>query len=126
MIVQAALAIGAVPTGSRGRDGNQITDGKTGNALAKGRDVACHLMAENHWLFQADNTETAMIVVMEIRSADATGSQTDRDFARARLARLPVFNAQILRCMDDDCFHRLLLLNSTASASHQLDPPFFS
>jgi hypothetical protein len=47
-------------------------------------DPPDNLMTEHQWLPQAERTYGAVLVVMQIRSADAAGGQIHFDFARAR------------------------------------------
>ena len=62
-------------------------------------------MAEDHRLLEPYRTEAAVVVVMQVRSADAANGELDLDLAGAGLFRLALFDAQVLRGVNDDGFH---------------------
>ena len=62
-------------------------------------------MAQNHRLPEPDNAEAAMIVVMQIRAANAAGGKPDRNLAWTRLFLGMRLDAQVAGLMNDDCTH---------------------
>ena len=74
-------------------------------------------MPEDHRLFQANRSEPAVVVVMEIGAADAPGRQPQPDLTRPRLALGDLFDADVLGRVDDNGFHRGFLFTVRLSGS---------
>src|SRR5277367_5504854 len=71
-----------------------------------GRDDAGDLMAEHHRLAQPHDSEAAVIVIMQVRTADAAGADAHERLCVADLGRGPFLDPQILRGVSDDRAHR--------------------
>ncbi len=66
-------------------------------------------VAKRHGLTHADRAETAMMIVMQIRPANSTDSDSDQNLICTEERHANIFNAQIFRCVDYDSSHGLLL-----------------
>ena len=66
-------------------------------------------MSQGHGLFNADRAKTTMLVVMQIRAADATKSNFDANLITAQCRQLCRFDSQILGGVADDGAHEKAL-----------------
>ncbi len=75
------------------------------HACAEGGDPPGDLMAEDHGLAYAHRAEASILIVVEVRAANAAGFDGDFDLARACLAGIALFDAQVAGSVNDDGFH---------------------
>ena len=106
MVRQALQAILAGAAGAGGRDGDEVAQGEAMGTLAEGGDVAGDFVAEDHGFFEADRAEAAVVEIVQVRAADAAGSEADLDLTGAGGFFSVVFKAQIARGVDCEGFHR--------------------
>ena len=62
-------------------------------------------MTENHRLPQANRSEAAVVVVVQVRTAHATGGQTDLDLSAPGRTRVALLDTQIPCLVNDDGLH---------------------
>src|SRR6266702_3252104 len=77
-----------------------VAGANAGDLLAHFHDFAGDFMAEDHRLPQANRTEAAMLIVMEVGAADAAGANADLDVLRPDGGDLSLLDSQIARGMD--------------------------
>ena len=78
---------------------------KPGDTRTKLPDYTRHLMTQNHWLTQPDRPKPAMLIIMQIRAADAASLHLNRDLPHCWRAEGAFFNPQIFCSMDNNRFH---------------------
>lgn len=78
-------------------------------------------MAERQGFLHADDTEAAMVIIVQVRAADAAGGHADEDFARLRRCRWQrdVLNPKVMRRVDDDGFHGSLTERPSCRRRHR-------
>ena len=92
----------------QGRDGETATRSPTDRPLDARPDlgdVAGDLMAEDHRLLQPDRAETAMVIVVQIRAADAADGERHADFAGSGRSRFRRFDPEVFGVVNDDGAH---------------------
>jgi hypothetical protein len=62
-------------------------------------------MAQHHRLLDADGAEAAMLVVVQVRAADAAAAHAHAQLAGAELGGGNFFDAQVAGGVNDECFH---------------------
>ncbi len=62
-------------------------------------------MTEDHRFFQTNRAETAVIVIVQVTTANATSRQPQFHFATARRCHRVLFDAKIFRRVRNNCFH---------------------
>ena len=109
MLLQAGLAEAALAAGQAGVDRDAHAGFQRLNAAAGFLDNAGRFMAENQRLLQADRAEPAMLVIMQVRAADAAGLDANFHLAGAGAGSggADRFDAQVMRRMDDGGAHWL-------------------
>ena len=101
MVLPAIEAIGASVARAARVDRDALADGERRHARAQRMHDARHLMPEHHRLFEADDAETAVIVIMQIGAADAAGADADQHFARLGYGHWHRVDAQIFGGVKD-------------------------
>lgn len=106
MVAEAALAFLATPARQRRVDGDEIAGGKAGHASTQRGDRAGCLMAEDHRFAQAHGAEAAIVVVVQVRAADASCGDMDEHlaFTGTGLFRV-ILKPEVMGCMGDDGAH---------------------
>ncbi len=72
--------------------------------------MTSNFVTQDHRFLQANGAETAVVVVMQIRAANATGGHTNQHFASARFRRFALLHTEIAGGMDDDGLHEICLV----------------
>jgi hypothetical protein len=98
-------AILASATGSARIDGNKVTANDLADTGSDRLNITCYLVTQYHRFAQSDHAEATVIVVVQIRTADAARCHGNQNLAGSRRARVSLFNAQIPGGVDDDSFH---------------------
>ena len=101
MVLPALQAIGAGVAGSAGIDGDALADAQARDARAQQSDRAGDFVAEHHRLFQANSAEAAVVVVVEVRPADAANANSHQHFTGLRRRNGRRVDAQIPGGVDD-------------------------
>ena len=83
MVVQPALAFLAGAAGHGRIDGDEIALGQAGDTGADRIVDRRDLVAEDHRLPDPHRAEAALVVIMQVRTADPAGGNADADFALA-------------------------------------------
>src|SRR5882757_8298184 len=78
---------------------------KLRHIVADGCDHARYLVSERHRLLDPDRAKTAMVIIVQIRTADAAGGDFDADFACARRRVGKAVDPQVFWGVDDDGLH---------------------
>ena len=81
---------------------------------------ACKLVAKCHRLLNADRSETAMVIIMQIRPANAACLNPDTHLVWGQFRFVDLFNTQVFGCVDDDPSH------SRISSRYLIVPPAHS
>jgi len=105
MVLQALLAVAAQAAGAARTDGDAVAGLVLAHAAADLLDDAGHLVAEHHRLLDAHGAEAAMLVVVQVRPADAAAAHAHAQLAGPDLGRGHVFDAQIAGGVDDESVH---------------------
>ena len=105
VIELALVAVHAVPARPAGIDGDQIAFLDHADAGADSFGIAGHLMTQHHRFAQPDRAETAVIVVMQVGTADAAGRHGYADLARTGIACFGLLQSQVFGRMDCECPH---------------------
>lgn len=93
-----------------------------GDAVTDGRNHAGDLMPQRHRLLDANDAEAAMMVVMQVGTADAAIGDLDANLSRAGLSIRIVVDPQVLRGVNDDGAHGLVpcfAITSRRSCRHR-------
>ena len=86
-------------------DRHAVADREARDAGADFLDHAGDLVAEHHRLLDADGAEAAVLVVVQVRAADAAGAHAHAGLAGADGGRLDGFDAKVAGGVDDECVH---------------------
>jgi len=78
LIVRGLAAILATPAGTARINRHQIPHRKALHTLTQGGDAAGHLVAENHRLLDANRAKPAIVVIMQVGSADPSRFHLDK------------------------------------------------
>ena len=108
VVVLALLAVDAEAAGPGWIDGDAVTGFQSRHAASKRGDFTRHLVAEHHRLPKPHGAETAVVIVMQVRAADAAALDGDRHLAGSRCFFPMIFDAEVQGLMYDDGFHRSL------------------
>jgi hypothetical protein len=102
MVVLPFRAKGADLTGPGGGYGHQLALLQIAGVCSERANYARDLMAQYHRLAQFDRSKPTIMIIVEIRPADAARLHLDQHLTSARGGHLLWFNAQVTRGMDDD------------------------
>ena len=105
LVVQSLAAEPAGPAGTRRRHRDEIARREAVDPLPHFGDVSGDFVTEDHRLLQANRSEAAVVVVVQVRTADAAGGQADPDLSGSGRPRFALLDAQIPCLMDDDGSH---------------------
>ena len=105
VVWQAFRTRAAGAAGSAGRDGDKLALGKAGGAGAQCLDKGADLVAQDHRFAQAHRAKAAVVIVMQVRAADAAPGQPETKLAGAEWLVRAVFEAQVVGGMNDDRAH---------------------
>lgn len=122
---QALVAILAGAARPAGVDRHACAGNKTGHIRANLHNGARGFMPQDHRLFQADRTEPAIVVIMQIRPTDPAHRQGNHHLAGPRTFRSLGFNSQIPLAVNpaDATIHAILPPpNSGISMHHSRRP----
>ena len=89
---------------------------------ADGLDDTRDFVAEDHRLAQAHRSEAAVVVIMQVRTADAAESDANAHVARAERGDFRLLDPQVLRRMSDHSAHVPSLTRLRAARSGFLSP----
>jgi hypothetical protein len=89
-------------------DGHPHARGQVRNLAADFGDRAGDLVPKRHGLLQPDGAKAAMVKVMQIRAANASGFDADADLVRPGWHGFDLLDAEVLRSMDDNAAHGIL------------------
>jgi hypothetical protein len=117
VVLQSHLAEAADTARAAGADGKVIADGEAGDVGRNFFDDTCHLVAQHHGLLETDGAESAVLVVVQVRAADAAGAHAHADLSRPDRRRRNVFNAKVTGTMDDECVHSACLESESVRQS---------
>src|SRR5271168_1135865 len=98
-----------------------IADRDAASLGADGLDDARDLMAEHHRLAQPHDSEAAVIVIMQVRAADAAGGNAHERLRFADLGRGPFLDPQIPGGVSDNRAHGRFP-SSAAKGAHSAAP----
>ena len=101
MVLPALQAVDAGVAGAAGIDRDALANREAGDARAERMQRARHLMAKHHRLLQADDAKAAMVVIMQVRAANAADADADENLARAGHGHRHGVNAQVLGGVND-------------------------
>ncbi len=122
VILLALLAVAARSTRPARVDRHTVARTYALHLAANGIHDAGHLMSQHHRLADPDRSESTVMVIVQIRSADAASLDPDVDLVRAGLLFLAVLDAQIFRCMNDDGAHWPYLRSGEKQRVDRLHP----
>src|SRR5262249_43939424 len=86
-------------------DGDAPPFGEAGDTITDCGDHTCDLMAQRHWLLDTHRAEAAVMIVVQIRSADPAIGDLDAHLARFRRGIRKTVDPQVLRRVNDDGAH---------------------
>ncbi|MGX0995178.1 hypothetical protein AB7M38_002470 [Bradyrhizobium diazoefficiens] len=110
LVAHPLLAMQALAARLARIDGDARARLHAGHAVTDGRDHAGDLMAQRHRLLDAHDAEAAVMVVMQVRAADAAIGDLDADLARAGCRIGIAVDPQVFRGVNDDGAHGLFPL----------------
>ena len=83
-VVAPPLAVLAPPTRDAWLDGNSLADAPRPHPVANGNDLAGRLVAQDQWPIDHVAPDAAVLVIVDIRAADADGTDADQNFVGCR------------------------------------------
>ena len=107
VVVLARLAKAAVAAGARGRNGDALALGHTAHTRAHTLDHARDLVPQCNGLLDAHGAKAAVLVVMQVRAANAAIGHIHAQLVFAQSGQFGVFDAQVFGRMADNGFHGL-------------------
>ena len=105
VVLQAELAVAALPARPARADRDPVADRQAADAGADRVDRARDLVAQHHRLLQADAAEAAVLPVVQVGAADAADAHPHADLAGADRGSLDGFDPQVAGGVDDECVH---------------------
>jgi hypothetical protein len=96
VVVLAGLAVAAMAAGPRGRDGDALPAHKPTDFGPPAVDDARDLVAQGQGLADAHRAKAAVLVVVQVRAADATESDFNAQLLVAQRRQFGGFDAQVL------------------------------
>jgi hypothetical protein len=105
VVVLACLAKAAVAARARGRDGDALAYLDAGDRCAETIHNARNFVAQSDGLFDAHSAKAAMLVVMQVGSANAAKGHIHAQLVLAQSGQFGVFNAQVFGRVTDNGFH---------------------
>src|SRR6266481_4790686 len=105
LVLLALQAIDASVAGPARRNGDAVADREPGYGGTQRLDGPGNLVTEDHRLAHSHRAETAMVEIMQIRSADTAGLDGDLDLSRTGCLGLAFLDPKIAGSMNDDGFH---------------------
>jgi len=109
LVVLAQLAIAAFEAGPRRRNRHALADAEAFHAFAQRRHHPGDLVAQGHRFLDAHRTETTVLEIVQIRSADAAKGDPHLQLTRAGLFFFQRIDAQVLGSVADHGFHGISL-----------------
>ncbi len=85
----------------------RVPSAQTRDTFANRGNEACDLVPQRHGLLDAHRAEAAMVIIMQIGTADAAIGDLDAHLARPRHGVGKIIDPQILRRMNYDGTHGL-------------------
>jgi hypothetical protein len=105
MVVLACLAKTAMAAWARGRDGDTLAFDRTLNARTETIDHARNFMAQGDRLLDANGSKPAVLVIVEVRPANAAKGHIHAQLLVAQRGQFGVFDAQVFGRMANNGFH---------------------
>jgi hypothetical protein len=105
LVVLASPAIPAFVAWPAGIHGNPQARGDARHLTSNLVNGAGNLVPERHRLLQPDGAEAAVIVVVQVRPANAAGLDPNPDIAGPKGCGCYFFNAKVFGSMDDNAAH---------------------
>ena len=107
VLPQLAVSAGAARTGWR--DGNALAHFKVFDVSAKGTDHTRYFMPQCHGLFDSHSAKATVLVVMQIRTANATKGNIHPNLIGAHGGELGGFDSQIFGRVANERAHEMNL-----------------
>ena len=114
MVVQTLLAIAASTTRARRRNGNTLPTAKTGDLASHFVDDSGDFVPEHHGLLDAHRAKTAVLEIMQVRTADTAIGDAHAQLLRSQRIRGESVETQIKRRMTNQSAHGVLQDQSVA------------
>ena len=109
LIAHALAAMDADAAGTARIDRDARARRKMRNAGADRGDDAGDFVPERHRLLDPHGAEAAVVIIMQVGTADAAGGDLDAHFAGGRRRIGKAVDPQVLRGVNDDCAHGFVL-----------------
>ena len=102
MVLLTAQTIVAGMARPRGRNGNKLADLQSLHICGQTGNLPRNLMAQHHRLTQLDRTKAAVVIVVQIRAANAARLHRNQNLAVTRRWHIARLDPQIAGGVDDN------------------------